>query len=73
MDNFQLEQLNQLNQRTKTFYWDIETLKHFKQYTIEEELKDAIAHFVWVDCTLEEGETFQDLAQDLLRQVKELK
>ena len=73
MNNFQLEQLNQLNQRTKTYYWDLETLQHFKQYTIEEELKDAIAKFVWIDCTLEEGETFQDLAQDLLRQVKELK
>ena len=72
MDNFQLEQLNQLNQRTKTYYWDLETLKHFKQYTIEEELKDEIAKFVWIDCTLEEGETFQDLAQDLLKQVKEL-
>ena len=56
----------------KTYYWDLETLKHFKQYTIEEELKDEIAKFVWIDCTLEEGETFQDLAQDLLKQVKEL-
>lgn len=71
MDNFQLEQLNQLNQRKK-YYWDLETLQHFKQYTIEEELKDAIAKFVWIDCSLEEGETFQDLAQDLLKQVKEL-
>lgn len=72
MDNFQLEQLNQLNQRTKTFYWDIETLKYFKEIKEESKLKDEIAKFVWENCSLEDNETFEDLAQDLLKQVKEL-
>ena len=73
MDNFQLEQLNQLNQRkSKKLYWNPETLDYFKDFENEIEMLDAIAKFVWEDCTLEEDETFEDLAQDILRQVKEL-
>ena len=71
MNNFELEQMNQLNNRTKTFYWNIETLEYFKEIK-EEDLKDEIAAFVWENCSLENNETFEDLAQDLLKQVKEL-
>jgi len=54
------------------FYWNVETLEYFKKIKEEEKLKDEIAKFVWEDCNPEEGETFEDLAQDLLKQVKEL-
>ena len=72
MDNFQLEQLNQLKQRIGKYYWSIETLNYFKEIKEEEKLKDEIAKFVWENCSLEDNETFEDLAQDLLKQVKEL-
>lgn len=72
MDNFQLEQLNQLKQRIGQYYWDIDTLNYFKEIKEEEKLKDEIAKFVWENCSLEDNETFEDLAQDLLKQVKEL-
>ena len=52
----------------KTYYWNLETLNYFKDIK-QEELKDEIAAFVWENCTLEEGETFEELAQDLLKQV----
>jgi len=56
------------------FYWNEDTLVYFKELKkeSEEKLKDEIAKFVWEDCNPEEGETFQDLAQDLLNQVNEL-
>lgn len=54
------------------FYWDIETLNYFKNIKEEEKLKDEIAKHIWENCILEENETFEDLAQDLLKQVKEL-
>ena len=55
----------------KKLYWNPETLDYFKDFD-EIEMLDEIAKFVWENCTLEEGETFEDLAQDILRQVKEL-
>ena len=73
MDNFQLEQLNQLKNRIGQYYWSLETLNYFKDIKEESKLKDEIAKFVWENCSLEDNETFEDLAQDLLRQVKELK
>ena len=56
----------------KKLYWNPETLEYFKDFN-EVEMLDEIAKFVWENCTLEEDETFEDLAQDILRQVKELK
>ena len=55
----------------KKYYCNLETLQYFKDFN-GEQLKDEIAKFVWEDCTLEEDETFEDLAQDLLKQVKAL-
>ena len=55
----------------KTFHWNLETLHYFEEFK-GEELKDQIAAFVWENCTLEDGETFEDLAQDLLSQVRGL-
>ena len=49
----------------KTFHWNLETLNYLKQFD-GEELKDQIAAFVWENCTLEDGETFDDLARSLL-------
>lgn len=56
------------------FYWDNDTLVHFKQLKNMGEdtfLREVVNH-VRYDCTLEDGETYEDLQVDLINQVNEL-
>ena len=47
------------------FYWTKETIEYFKNKS-EKEVSD----FVKQNCTLEDGETYEMLAKDLIKQTK---
>ena len=56
----------------KRFYWNDETLEHFKlnsNYQTKEETIEEITTFVENECTLEDGETEEMLIDDLVTQV----
>ncbi len=58
----------------KTFYWNRETIDTFKlesSYLTIEELKESVEEFVEMCCHLEDGETEEDLVNDLMKQIKE--
>ena len=58
----------------KRFYWNPETLMEFKlesKYLSKEELKVSVEEFVEIDCDLEDGETEEDLVNDLMNQIFE--
>jgi len=52
------------------FYWNEDTLEHFKEvYTKNKnDYYLKIEEFVKYNCDLEEGETYQDLIEDLINQ-----
>ena len=55
----------------KVFHWNEDTLMHFnfvEKYVSDEELRKDILDFVEINCSLEEGETDEELAEDLYRQ-----
>ncbi len=57
---------------TKTYLWNEETINHFQftsSYISGEELYEKIQDFVYNDCTIEEGETHEDLVNDLYKQI----
>jgi len=57
---------------TKKFYWNNETLNHFKfqsNYQNEKETIKEITKFVEIDCSLEDNETEEMLINDLVKQV----
>ena len=57
---------------TKKFYWNDETLQHFKftaSYTTENEVKEEVEEFVEISCSLEDGETEEMLVNDLMYQI----
>ena len=57
---------------TKKFYWNDETLNHFKfqsNYQNEKETIKEITKFVEIDCSLENNETEEMLINDLVKQV----
>ena len=57
---------------TPKFFWTEDTLEHFKDL-YKENIKyyyKAIEQFVKYDCTLEDGETYEDLMVDLVKQTK---
>jgi len=57
---------------TKKFYWNNETLNHFKfqsNYQNEKETIKEITKFVEIDCSLENNETEEMLINDLVKQV----
>jgi hypothetical protein len=56
----------------KTFYWNEETLQYFKNIEFNERL-NLMMDFVKNECDLEDGESVQDLYNDLNRQVLEYK
>ena len=56
----------------KTFYWNEETLQYFKNIEFNERL-NLMMDFVKNECDLENGESIQDLYNDLNRQVLEYK
>ena len=56
----------------KKFYWNEDTLDHFKltsNYQTFEATVQEITTFVENDCTLEDGETEEMLINDLVKQV----
>lgn len=58
----------------KTFYWNPETLMGFKlesKHLSTEELKESVEEFVEMCCHLEDGETEEDLVNDLMKQIKQ--
>ena len=56
----------------KTFYWNEETLQYFKNIEFNERL-NLMMDFVKNECDLENGESVQDLYNDLNKQVLEYK
>ena len=58
--------------KNKKFYWNEETLNHFKfhsNYQNKEEVINEITLFVENECSLENNETEEDLIKDLIKQV----
>ena len=54
------------------FYWNEETLDHFKfqsSYLNEKQMLESVKDFVECDCTPEDGETEEDLVNDLMEQI----
>ncbi len=54
------------------FYWDEDTLNAFKfeaNYISSAELLNDVEKFVENNCSLEDGETEEDLVQDLMKQI----
>tara|TARA_R100000656_G_C3862919_1_gene110342 strand:+ start:337 stop:522 length:186 start_codon:yes stop_codon:yes gene_type:complete len=57
---------------SKQFYWNEETLEHFKfhsNYQNKEETIKEITLFVENECSLEDNETEEMLINDLVKQV----
>lgn len=54
------------------FYWNEETIQHFRfqsNYLNEKQILESVKDFVACDCTLEDGETEEDLVIDLMEQI----
>lgn len=57
---------------SNTYLWNQETINHFQftsSYISGEELYEKIQEFVEIDCVLEDGETKEDLVNDLYKQI----
>ena len=58
--------------KKKEYYWDEDTIFHFQfesKYLTKEETRVNVREFVEIDCQLEEGETEEDLATDLMSKI----
>jgi len=56
----------------KKFYWSEDTLNHFEfqsSYDSRDKVLQDITLFVEYDCTLEDGETEDELINDLMNQI----
>ena len=52
------------------YYWNPETISHFQfmsSYLSSEDVLEIAQDFVSVDCTIEDGETEEELVIDLIR------
>ena len=52
------------------YYWNPETINHFQfmsSYLSGEDILEIVQDFVEVDCTIEDGETEEELVIDLIR------
>ena len=61
-----------ITMKTKKYYFNPATISHFQflsSYLSGEELYEKIQEFVEIDYTLEDGETEEELADELLKQV----
>ena len=61
-----------ITMKTLKYYFNPETINHFQflsSYLSGEDLYEKIQEFVEIDCTLENGETEEELAEDLYKQV----
>lgn len=55
---------------TSKYYWNPETINHFQfmsSYLSGEDVLEIAQDFVSVDCTIEDGETEEELVIDLIR------
>lgn len=58
--------------KNKTYLWNKETIDYFEftsLYVSSEDLYKKIQEFVSTDCILEDGETEEDLVDDLYKQI----
>ena len=58
--------------KTIKYYFNPETINHFQflsSYLSGEELYEKIQEFVEIDCILEDGETEEEIVNELLKQV----
>ena len=58
--------------KTIKYYFNPETINHFQflsSYLSGEDLYEKIQEFVEIDCILEDGETEEEIAGELLKQV----
>ncbi|QDP47121.1 MAG: hypothetical protein GOVbin40013_2 [Prokaryotic dsDNA virus sp.] len=55
----------------KKFYWDEETLNYFKDQLVTKGYlsNSELWKFITFDCDLEDGETKEDLVNDLIKQI----
>ena len=54
------------------YYWNPETINHFQfmsSYLSGEDVLEIIQDFVSIDCTIEDGDTEEDLVADLTKVV----
>tara|TARA_R100001510_G_C7641888_1_gene199479 strand:- start:381 stop:740 length:360 start_codon:yes stop_codon:yes gene_type:complete len=65
-----LKKLEKLQKMKNKFHWNEDTIKHFASIEFNERL-NKMFDFVKYECDLEEGESVQDLYNDLNRQVLE--
>ena len=55
---------------TSKYYWNPETINHFQfmsSYLSGEDVLEIAQDFVSIDCTIEDGETEEELVIDLIR------
>ena len=58
----------------KEFYWNEDTINHFKflsNYGYRNEVLVLVKEFVQADCSLEDGETAEELITDLMNKIYE--
>lgn len=58
----------------KKFYWNADTVDHFKfasNYATVNEIHNMVKEFVVFDCSLENGETEEELVTDLMNKIYE--
>jgi hypothetical protein len=58
----------------KEFYWNEDTINHFKflsNYGYRNEVLVLVKEFVQADCSLEDGETEEELIIDLMNKIYE--
>jgi len=58
--------------KKKVYYWNEDTVDHFKfisNYSHKSEVINAIKEFVDLNCTIEDGESEEDLYNDLILKV----
>ena len=51
------------------YYWEPSTISHFQfmsSYLSREDILEVVQDFVEIDCTVEDGETEEDLVNDLI-------
>jgi|TARA_B110000914_G_C15040594_1_gene255141 hypothetical protein len=54
------------------YNWNEDTINHFRfesMYENTEKIEKRIKEFVEIDCTIEDGESEEDLVDDLMNQV----
>ena len=55
--------------KTTKYQWNPETITHFQfmsSYLSGEDILEIVQDFVEIDCTIEDGETEEDLVNDLI-------